>query len=81
MACGVPALVSDIPVLRETTGGNSLYADPNNPKEWIDVFKSLDDHTTYQSQIEKGLKWIEPLSGTKGWQSHISDLAELLHLT
>ena len=81
MACGVPALVSDIPVLRETTGGNALYADPNNPKEWIDVFKSLDDHTTYQSHIEKGLKWIEPLSGTKGWQSHISDLAELLHLT
>jgi glycosyltransferase involved in cell wall biosynthesis len=81
MACGVPALVSDIPVLRETTGGSALYADPNNPKEWIDGFKSLDDHTTYQSQIEKGLKWIKPLSGTKGWQDHISDLAELLHLT
>lgn len=81
MACGVPALVSHIPVLRETTGGNALYADPNNPKEWMEVFKSLDDHTNYQSHIEKGLKWIEPLSGTKGWQSHISDLAELLHLT
>jgi glycosyltransferase involved in cell wall biosynthesis len=80
MACGVPALVSDILVLKETTGGNALYADPNNPMEWIHVLKSLDNHATYQGQIEKGLKWIEPLWGTKGWQSHISDLAELLHL-
>lgn len=31
IACGVPAVVSDIPVLLETTGGNALTADADDP--------------------------------------------------
>jgi glycosyltransferase involved in cell wall biosynthesis len=80
MACGIPCVVSNIPVLKETTGGNALYADPNNSKEWIEAFQSLDNNTTYKSQIEKGLKWIEPLSGTKGWHKHIADIQQVLDL-
>lgn len=33
---------------------------------------------TYQNQIKKGLKWVEPLRGKKGWEKFISDIEELL---
>ena len=35
MACGMPALVSDIPVLREATGGKGLFFSLNDTKEFI----------------------------------------------
>ena len=64
MACGIPCVVSNIPVLKETTGGNALYANPNNSKEWIEAFQSLDNNTTYQSQIEKGA-WLTAPSSSR----------------
>jgi len=36
MACGIPAVISNIPVLLETTGSIALYADPHDPKSWLD---------------------------------------------
>jgi len=78
MTCRVPAVVSNVPVLIETTGGNALLADPGNQQEWMKAFEALEDKNTYQNQIEKGLKWVDPLVGRKGWKKHISDIAELL---
>jgi glycosyltransferase involved in cell wall biosynthesis len=78
MACGIPAVVSKIPVLMETTGSVSLYADPNDPKTWIESFAALEKSETYRIQVQKGLKWVEPLKGRKGWQGYLSDLEELL---
>jgi glycosyltransferase involved in cell wall biosynthesis len=78
MACGVPAVVSNIPVLVETTGGNAIAADTHHPREWVQAFQALEDKTQYQAHIEKGLKWVEPLKGQKGWRGNISDLEELL---
>jgi glycosyltransferase involved in cell wall biosynthesis len=78
MACGVPAVVSNIPVLFETTGSIALYADPHNPRSWIEPFNVLERDEVYKAQTEKGLKWMEPLTGSKGWQGHISDIQELL---
>jgi glycosyltransferase involved in cell wall biosynthesis len=78
MACGVPAVVSEIPVLVETTGGNALTAFPHDSKIWLQTFKSLENDSTYQEQVEKGLKWVEPLRGRKAWQDYISDIEELL---
>lgn len=78
MACGVPAVVSDIPVLVETTGSIALYADPHNSRSWIEALNALQRHEIYKKQVEKGLKWVEPLKGTKGWQGHISDIEQLL---
>ena len=78
MTCGVPAVVSNIPVLVETTGGNALLADPSNQREWMKAFEALENKNTYQNQIDKGLKWVDPLAGRKGWKKHISDIAELL---
>jgi glycosyltransferase involved in cell wall biosynthesis len=33
MASGLPVIVSDLPVLREVTGGNALFFNPQNPEE------------------------------------------------
>jgi len=78
MACGVPALVSDIPVLMETTGGNAFSAHPNDSKAWLEAFRSLEDRSIYRYQIEHGLKWVEPLRGRRAWDRYISDIKELL---
>jgi glycosyltransferase involved in cell wall biosynthesis len=78
MACGVPAIVSNIPVLLETTGSIALYADPYSPRSWLETFTTLERDEVRNAQIEKGFKWVEPLKGIKGWQGHISDIQELL---
>jgi glycosyltransferase involved in cell wall biosynthesis len=78
MACGVPAVVSEIPVLVETTGGNALTAHPYESKIWLECFEKLNNHSLYKEQVQKGLKWVEPLRGRKAWQGHILDIEELL---
>jgi len=78
MACGVPAVVSDIPVLRETTGGNALEANPYKPEAWIEAFRALESQALYQTQVDNGRRWVEPLIGIKGWQGHVSDIEQLL---
>ena len=78
MACGVPAVVSNIPVLVETTGGNAIIADPNNSDTWFKAFNMLEDKHVYENQINKGLKWVEPLQGPSGWSNHITDIESFL---
>ena len=78
MACGVPAVVSHIPVLVETTGENALLANPQNSRSWVKAFEALENKDIYRNQIEKGLKWVQPLRGRIGWQKHISDIEEIL---
>lgn len=78
MACGIPVVASDIPVLFETTGSVALYAAPHDPKPWIDTFADLERNEFRDVQREKGFRWVEPLKGPKGWQGHLSDIEELL---
>jgi len=78
MACGVPAVVSNTPVLFETTGSIAIYADPHVPKSWVESLNALEKSEIHRAQMEKGLKWVEPLKGLKAWQGHISDIEELL---
>jgi glycosyltransferase involved in cell wall biosynthesis len=78
MACGVPAVISDIAVLRETTGGNALIASPDDSKEWVEIFGLLENRAHYTNLVEKGLKWVDPLRGRNGWQGHVSDIEEML---
>src|SRR4029450_4204752 len=41
MACGAPVVVSDIPVLRETTGGIALAAAPDDPEALADRVQQI----------------------------------------
>ena len=79
MACGVPTVVSDINVLKETTGNKSLIANPDSPKEWEEAFEALEDKGFYHDQIKKGLMWTEKLVGRNGWHRHIKDIEELIN--
>lgn len=78
MASGVPAIVSDIPVLIETTGGCAVTADPYDSKTWTEAIHTLENKSIYQKQVMKGLEWVEPLLGRNGWQKHVSDIEEML---
>lgn len=56
MACGLPALLSDIPVLRETTLGNALFFNLNNPESLADLLKEILAGKHNLSELsEKGL--------------------------
>ena len=78
MACGVPSVISNIPVLIETTNGHALSADPCAPREWIEAFEALEDKEIYMSRVGMGLKWVERFRGRKGWEGHISDIEDLV---
>lgn len=78
MACGIPTIVSEIPVLLETTGSQALSANPHSPKSWLQAMQALEDDNVYQKQVQKGLRYAEPLRGRKGWEKHIYDIDEFL---
>jgi glycosyltransferase involved in cell wall biosynthesis len=78
MACGIPCVTSNIPVLAETTGGNALTASLADRNAWVHAFDALENNDLYTSQVKKGLRWVESLRGPQGWHKHISDLEELL---
>lgn len=48
MACGTPALVSDIPALREVAGGAAEYAPPGDPRAWTSATAALLDERMRQ---------------------------------
>lgn len=43
MACGLPVLLSDIPVLREISENQAVYFDPNVPQNLADIFLQILD--------------------------------------
>ncbi|MEO7317120.1 MAG: glycosyltransferase [Ginsengibacter sp.] len=41
MACGLPVLLSDIPVMREISFQNGLFFNPKNPLSFVDLIKEI----------------------------------------
>ena len=80
MACGIPAVISEIPVLKETTGNNALAAEADKPERWLEVLRALENESLYHEQAEKGRHWVEPLRGRKAWRSYVSDVEELINM-
>lgn len=78
MACGIPAVISNIPVLIEITGGHAFTADPYNSKTWLNAFNKLEENKVYQSKVDEGLKWVEPFHGKRGWMKHLADIENLI---
>ncbi|NJB68364.1 alpha-1,3-rhamnosyl/mannosyltransferase [Desulfobaculum xiamenense] len=78
MASGTPAVVSDIPVLRETSGPAALFADPRDPAQWARAVASLEARAEREARRAAGLARARELSGAAGWAGHVADLSGLL---
>ena len=57
MACGTPAIVSDIPVFGEVTGGAAMTVDPDNPNAVADTLAvAAKDSARRKTLAERGLQ-------------------------
>jgi glycosyltransferase involved in cell wall biosynthesis len=80
IACAIPAVISEIPVLKETTGNNAITAEADKPETWLEALSAIENEAFYHEQVERGLRWVEPLRGRKAWHSYVSDVEELLNM-
>jgi len=78
MACGTPAVVSDIPVLRETTGGAAMLCDAHDAGAWRRALEAMLQPAVRGEWAAQGLAWVAPLRAPQGWHKHIADLERLL---
>jgi glycosyltransferase involved in cell wall biosynthesis len=78
MACGTPAVVSDIPVLRETTGGAAMLCDAHDPGAWRQAMAAMLQPAVRREWAAKGLAWVAAMKAPQGWAAHIADLERML---
>jgi len=78
MACGTAAVVSDIPVLRETTGNIALYCPPQDAVAWQQAMLLMLDIDTRNRYADAGMEWVSQFHGISGWKKHIEDLESLM---
>ncbi|MCP3931072.1 MAG: glycosyltransferase family 4 protein [Bacteroidetes bacterium] len=78
MACGIPAVVSDISVLAETTGKKALLTEPNNPDHWLENLNVLNNNATYEKIAAEGIEWVRQFLGESAWQGHLNDISHLI---
>ena len=65
-ACGVPMVVSDLPVLKEVASDTALYFDPHQPAEIAKIIDSLlDKDDLRQQMIKDGLERVQLFSWEK----------------
>jgi glycosyltransferase involved in cell wall biosynthesis len=78
MGYGVPVIVSDIDVLKETTGNNAVIVNPFDEKGWLDAFQRLEDNEFYYNQVEKGQSWAEKFCSEGAWKPYVKDVEDLV---
>jgi glycosyltransferase involved in cell wall biosynthesis len=77
MAEGVPALVSDIPVLREVGAEAAIYADPCNPADWVQaVLRLTGDAGVYERMRQLGRERATELTYQKTAEATLAVLRE-----
>lgn len=76
MAMGVPAVISDIPVFHEVGANGAVYFNPNQPEQFAEGVKKLDNTAFRKQQIAYGKTHMETFS----WKTsaHILHSAILL---
>jgi len=78
MCCGTPAIVSYIPVLRETTGASATYCPPHDAGAWQAAMKKMFDVQLRQTRANEGMLWAQAHQGAAGWAEHIADIEQLV---
>jgi len=78
MACGTPTIVSDIPVLRESTGDMAVFCPPHDATAWQRAMDSMLDVSVRERQSLNVLQWVQCRQGQEGWRKHIEDLEAVI---
>lgn len=60
LIAGTPAILSDIPVLREVAGDNAKYFDQNNPGDLANIIINYDDNEEYYRSEKQNLINYKP---------------------
>jgi len=78
MACGTPAIVADLPVLREVCGDAARFVAPNDAEGWAQAMAAMLDAEERRRWQKKGLRHVAAMRAPEGWRKHCEDLLELL---
>lgn len=74
LALGIPVVASDLPALREVTGGFAEYVHPENPKELAVKLKSVLEKGGSRSENNDSLReWLE----TRTWDANASKIISI----
>jgi glycosyltransferase involved in cell wall biosynthesis len=77
LACGVPAIISDIPVLREVASDAALFFNPRDKEEMAAVMDKIYVNADLRAElIEKGLKRVKEFSWEKAARETLQVLTE-----
>jgi len=74
LACGTPAIVSDIPVFREVLGKAALYIKLGDHRSWNEAFDSLKNTSTIQSILAEGKELLSKYT----WKNAVDILERAL---
>lgn len=79
MACGTPAIVADIPVLKETTGGYAVYCSPDDEAVWHQAMLHIQkvDHVVGLGEAVE--TWIAERQGVAGWLHYVKDMEMVIN--
>jgi glycosyltransferase involved in cell wall biosynthesis len=73
MACGLPVLASDIPVLREVIGNNALFFDLRDTTDLVRKIKMiLEDNNILKDLSEKGRQRAVAIASQEKYQKDIN---------
>lgn len=74
-ANGVPVVASDLPALREVTGGNAVYTPAENPQELANAISNLfsAENRLLDALRERAKNWVS----TRTWRSNAQRLQSL----
>lgn len=66
MACGLPVVASDIPALRESTGGNAILLPFEDVDLWVDTLSKLLKDEKLRNELSiKGMNWAKGFTWEK----------------
>lgn len=75
MTMGCPAVVAPAGALPQTCGRAAIYADPENPEEWVSAIRRIADNPEYRDSLSAGSRvWASSFT----WRNAASRLVEEL---
>ena len=72
MACGVPVVCSDIPVLHEIAEGVAIFADPNSADSFAAAMLAALDHTREEGRVQHGIERAQQFSWRRAAEDTIA---------